>query len=99
MPTESVQARHIPIRCRPTRVITSIFANVSVSGRALAAAYILEKTVLFVSHRLSTVVKADEIIVLDKGKVIEIGTHSNLMTRNGKYAEMFRKQAENYIGE
>lgn len=58
-----------------------------------------EKTVIFVSHRLSTVVKADKIIVLDKGKVVEMGTHTDLMARGGKYAEMFRKQAENYIGE
>ena len=56
-----------------------------------------EKTVMFVSHRLSTVVKADKIIVLDKGKIVEMGTHKELMRRCGKYAEMFNKQAENYM--
>ncbi|MCD8006523.1 MAG: ABC transporter ATP-binding protein/permease [Oscillospiraceae bacterium] len=58
-----------------------------------------DKTVIFVSHRLSTVVKADQIIVIDKGQVAEMGTHDELMARNGLYCEMFTKQAENYIAE
>ncbi|MCC8196101.1 MAG: ABC transporter ATP-binding protein/permease [Ruminococcus sp.] len=58
-----------------------------------------DKTVIFVSHRLSTVVKADQIIVIDKGQVAEMGTHDELMARKGLYCEMFTKQAENYISE
>lgn len=55
-----------------------------------------DKTVLFISHRLSTTVMADCIYMLEQGHIIEQGTHHELMARNGKYAEMFNKQAEKY---
>ena len=52
---------------------------------------------IFISHRLSSAVMADRIYMLENGEVIEVGTHEELMERNGKYADMFRKQAENYV--
>ena len=54
------------------------------------------KTTLIISHRFSTVRKAKNIIVLDKGKVIESGTHEELIANNGMYKEMFEVQAEGY---
>lgn len=51
---------------------------------------------IFISHRLSSAVMADRIYMMDGGMVIEEGTHAGLMDQNGKYAEMFRKQAQNY---
>jgi ATP-binding cassette subfamily B protein len=54
------------------------------------------KTVIFISHRLSTVRMADMIYMIDKGMVIESGTHQFLMALNGKYNEMFTMQAKNY---
>ena len=54
------------------------------------------KTTLIISHRFSTVRKAKNIIVLDKGKVIESGTHEELIANNGLYKEMFEVQAEGY---
>ena len=54
------------------------------------------KTVIFISHRLSTTSMADRIIMLENGEIIEQGTHDELMSMNGKYAEMFNKQAEKY---
>lgn len=56
-----------------------------------------KKTVLFISHRLSTTVMADEIYMLENGQIIEHGSHEELMAHNGKYAYMFRLQAEKYI--
>lgn len=55
------------------------------------------KGVIFISHRLSSAVVADQVYMLENGKVIESGTHKELMEQNGKYADMFRKQAENYV--
>ena len=55
-----------------------------------------DKTVLFISHRLSTTVMADEIYMLEKGQIIEHGSHEELMELDGKYAYMFKLQAEKY---
>ena len=56
------------------------------------------RSVLFISHRLSSAVLADRVLLMDGGRIAESGTHEELMARNGKYAEMFRRQAENYLG-
>lgn len=50
------------------------------------------RTTLMIAHRLSTVVEADEIIVLDQGQVRERGTHQGLLAENGLYAEMWQAQ-------
>lgn len=54
------------------------------------------KTIIYISHRLSTTRHADKIYMFDNGKLIESGTHEELMTENGKYAYMFNLQAEKY---
>lgn len=54
-------------------------------------------TTVMVAHRLSTVVDADRIYLLSDGRIIESGTHAELMAQNGKYREMFLKQAEGYL--
>ncbi|MBV9538113.1 MAG: ABC transporter ATP-binding protein/permease, partial [Acidisphaera sp.] len=51
------------------------------------------RTTLTIAHRLSTVVDADEIVVLDDGRVIERGTHAALLARGGRYASMWSRQA------
>lgn len=56
-----------------------------------------DKTVIFISHRLSTTRNADKIFMMENGKIIESGSHEELMSRGGKYAEMFELQAEKYI--
>jgi ABC-type transport system involved in Fe-S cluster assembly fused permease/ATPase subunit len=52
------------------------------------------RTTIVIAHRLSTVVKADEIIVLDKGVVAERGAHAELLARNGLYASLWNRQRE-----
>lgn len=54
------------------------------------------KTTIFVSHRLSSAVGADRILVLENGSVIEEGTHRQLMQQQGKYYQMFSTQAKRY---
>ena len=56
------------------------------------------RSVIFISHRLSSAVLADRVALMDGGEIVECGTHEELMKRNGKYAAMFRRQAENYLG-
>jgi len=54
------------------------------------------KTTIFVSHRLGSTKLADEILVIDGGKITEQGTHGELMAQNGQYAEMYEAQREWY---
>lgn len=56
-----------------------------------------DKTVIFISHRLSTTRLADRIIMLEQGRIVEQGSHQELLERNGKYAQMWRVQAGAYI--
>jgi ATP-binding cassette subfamily B protein len=51
-----------------------------------------QRTSIIVAHRISTVREADQIVVLDAGRIAERGTHAELVTRNGLYAAMYRKQ-------
>lgn len=53
-----------------------------------------DKTVVVIAHRLSTVMNADQIVVLDKGKIIEIGNHSALVAQKGNYFELVKNQLQ-----
>ncbi len=55
------------------------------------------KSVIFISHRLSTTRIADRIYMLEKGKIIEEGSHAELLNRKGKYSEMWKVQAGQYL--
>ncbi|KQO17408.1 ABC transporter ATP-binding protein [Paenibacillus sp. Leaf72] len=56
-----------------------------------------DKTAIFITHRLGSCKSADNILVLDNGKLIEQGTHEELVKMNGEYAEMFKMQSEWYL--
>ncbi|MEN8722743.1 MAG: ABC transporter ATP-binding protein/permease [Alphaproteobacteria bacterium] len=53
------------------------------------------RTALIIAHRLSTVIHADKIIVLEKGRIVETGTHDELLAENGLYAHMWQSQQRN----
>ncbi len=56
-------------------------------------------TTVLISHRFSTVRRADRIVVLDGGRVVEDGDHAELVAADGRYAHMFRLQADRYVGD
>ena len=60
---------------------------------ALANA-LADRTALVIAHRLSTIVNADRIIVLDEGRVVDQGTHSELLARGGLYADLYNTQLD-----
>lgn len=57
------------------------------------------KTAILVTHRLGSARVADRIVVLDRGKIVAIGTHAELLAASGKYAEMYEAQAQWYYSE
>jgi ABC-type multidrug transport system fused ATPase/permease subunit len=50
------------------------------------------RTAIVIAHRLSTIVDADRIVVVDAGRIVESGTHTELLARNGLYAELYGAQ-------
>lgn len=66
-----------------------LFKNIMKEGQ--------NRTMLFISHRLSSVKACDKVLMLEKGRLIEEGTHKELMEKNGNYAMMYKRQAMNYL--
>ena len=67
-----------------------LFANIKEYGK--------ERFLFFISHRLSSVRDADIVFYMKNGRILERGSHRELMNRNGEYASLYRLQAENYQG-
>ena len=55
---------------------------------------IIRRTVLVIAHRLSTIVASEQILVLEQGRVVESGTHQDLLEAGGRYSELWRNQQE-----
>ena len=55
------------------------------------------RTVIAIAHRLSTIARMDRLVVLDRGRIVEQGTHDELLRRNGHYAALWRRQSGGFI--
>ncbi|MCR5412571.1 MAG: hypothetical protein K6E76_06430 [Patescibacteria group bacterium] len=57
------------------------------------------KTCIVIAHRLSTIKKMDKIVVMENGKIIEKGSHNELLNLNGTYARLWNLQSNGFLGE
>ncbi|CTQ32526.1 ABC transporter ATP-binding protein [Jannaschia rubra] len=57
-----------------------------------------DKTVIAIAHRLSTIARMDRIVVMDRGRIVEAGTHAQLLARGGLYARYWERQSGGFIG-
>ena len=55
------------------------------------------KTALIIAHRLSTISSLDRLIVMDDGKIVEEGTHKELLEKNGRYARLWKMQSDGFM--
>ena len=56
------------------------------------------KTVIAIAHRLSTIARMDRLVVLDQGRIVEAGTHAELVARGGLYARLWSHQTGGFVG-
>ena len=88
--------RSILVLDEPTANL-DVEAEIDVFDRLLERAR--GRTVVLISHRFSTVRRADRIAVIDAGRLTEYGTHAELLAAGGRYAEMFHQQADRYLDQ
>lgn len=91
------------LRNAPVVVLDEPTASIDAASEAEIFAKLREisgqSTTLLIAHRFSTVRVADHIVVMDQGRVLEEGTHIELLQRDGTYAELFHLQAAGYLDE
>ena len=57
------------------------------------------KTVIAIAHRLSTIAAMDRLVIMDRGRIVEEGTHRELLTRGGLYAELWARQSGGFLAK
>ncbi len=88
--------------------VTNIFENVGVVQDAMRSIDVARqmpdppnagRTVIAIAHRLSTIARMDRLVVLDRGRIREIGTHAQLLAAGGLYAQLWRRQSGGFLAE
>ncbi|EHQ53669.1 ABC transporter ATP-binding/permease protein [Ectothiorhodospira sp. PHS-1] len=74
------------------------FSEVEAAIQEQLYALMAGKTVIAIAHRLSTIAMLDRLVVIDAGRVVEDGSHAELLRQNGLYAALWRRQSGGFIG-
>lgn len=77
---------------------SALDSEVEASIQAALARVMEGKTVLAIAHRLSTIAAMDRIIVMEQGRIVEIGDHASLLARGGVYARYWNRQSGGFLG-
>ena len=78
---------------------SALDSEVEAAIQASLGTLIADKTVIAVAHRLSTIARMDRLIVLDRGRIVEEGSHADLLAEDGHYAKLWRRQSGGFIGD
>ena len=57
------------------------------------------RTSVVIAHRLSTIAALDRLVVMDKGRIVEQGSHAELLAKNGVYARLWQRQSGGFLGK
>lgn len=76
---------------------SSLDSEVEAAIQASLDSLMANKTVIAIAHRLSTIARMDRLVVLDRGRIVEQGTHAELLRSGGHYAELWRRQSGGFI--
>ena len=78
---------------------SALDSEVEAAIQASLGTLIADKTVIAIAHRLSTIARLDRLIVLDRGRIVEEGTHAELLAKGGEYAQLWRRQSGGFLGD
>jgi ATP-binding cassette subfamily B multidrug efflux pump len=78
---------------------SALDSEVEVSIQKSLDQLMTEKTVIAVAHRLSTIAAMDRLLIFDQGKIVEQGTHEQLVAKGGLYAQLWRHQSGGFLTE
>ncbi len=78
---------------------SALDSEVEAAIQASLGTLIADKTVIAIAHRLSTIARLDRLIVLDRGRIVEEGSHAELLAKGGEYAQLWRRQSGGFLGD
>ncbi len=82
-----------------TKATSALDSEVEAAIQESLAELMGGKTVIAIAHRLSTIARMERLLVMDRGRVIETGSHTELLARRGLYADLWHRQSGDFIDD